>query len=249
MTVKPDMIVHNVDRTETKIVAAEEPEPITAPTEKSVVSGEMEAEDRPADIETGIVGINVQKAQDTSNVKDSEEDNKDVGNSLFAEGDEGLLCGLPLPGQTISTTADEEQVKRESRDVANSCAVCLSQFEVDEKLCWSGNPECLHVFHQECITDWFQATGRKHLKKIRLENSDQGRKFLVKEATNFSMACPCCRQVFVVDENEQEEQAGEAQNNSDHQETVEAIGTSESNSPEPRIVILRNWALVRLMGS
>jgi hypothetical protein len=108
--------------------------------------------------------------------------------------------------------------------VANSCAACLLAFNVDEKLSWSSNPECKHVIHLECIHDWLDANGRKHMKKVQRsrELEHQSREHLVEQVTNFPMFCPCFRQVFVVHNN----------NSSDDKQIEEDIDSGVSDMEE-----------------
>mmetsp|Transcript_11937 Transcript_11937/g.14912 ORF Transcript_11937/g.14912 Transcript_11937/m.14912 type:complete len:207 (-) Transcript_11937:167-787(-) len=35
-----------------------------------------------------------------------------------------------------------------------SCSICLQEYDVDEEVSWSRNPECRHGYHKECITRW-----------------------------------------------------------------------------------------------
>jgi len=42
----------------------------------------------------------------------------------------------------------------EDSDVDMECSVCLEVFEAGDKLSWSRNLKCEHVFHQECLMPW-----------------------------------------------------------------------------------------------
>eukprot|EP00586_Coscinodiscus_wailesii_P000389 CAMPEP_0172487304 /NCGR_PEP_ID=MMETSP1066-20121228/16333_1 /TAXON_ID=671091 /ORGANISM="Coscinodiscus wailesii, Strain CCMP2513" /LENGTH=479 /DNA_ID=CAMNT_0013253837 /DNA_START=365 /DNA_END=1804 /DNA_ORIENTATION=+ len=53
-----------------------------------------------------------------------------------------------------------------------SCGICLQEYQVDEEVCWSRNPECQHCYHKECIAKW-----------------------LIKHDT-----CPICRKEYLVDD-------------------------------------------------
>lgn len=72
------------------------------------------------------------------------------------------------------------------RLLPESCAICLDEFQDKEKVSWSSNPRCFHVFHQECIYDWLvmnQKENQRKPMKIKREKS--------------LLSCPCCRQSFV----------------------------------------------------
>jgi hypothetical protein len=60
------------------------------------------------------------------------------------------------------------------RGVSNSCAICLSPYEVGDTIVWSSNPMCEHAFHAECMIHWsVEEHGPPH--------------------------CPCCRKIFIQD--------------------------------------------------
>lgn len=61
--------------------------------------------------------------------------------------------------------------KNGSRQVPNSCAICLSGYDEGDKIVWSSNEECKHAFHDECILIW-------------LTKNQNG------------TPCPCCRCEF-----------------------------------------------------
>jgi Ring finger domain len=65
-----------------------------------------------------------------------------------------------------------------TRRVPNCCAVCLSGYEVGEKVAWSPNRKCRHAFHRDCIVDWF------------VKMPDDG------TSSGISTPCPCCRRDF-----------------------------------------------------
>lgn len=69
------------------------------------------------------------------------------------------------------------------RQVAGSCAICLTSYAVNDGLVWS--PNCTHAFHDVCIQTWLQR------KKSEL-------------------LCPFCRQCYVVenDDNENDVEKG-----------------------------------------
>jgi len=53
-------------------------------------------------------------------------------------------------------TSSESNIRDlpENSDVDMECSVCLEIFEPGEKLSWSRNLRCEHVFHHECLMPW-----------------------------------------------------------------------------------------------
>ena len=51
-----------------------------------------------------------------------------------------------------------------------SCTICLKQYEINEEICWSHNPDCNHFFHRGCIEEWL------------LRHNE----------------CPCCRNNYMI---------------------------------------------------
>lgn len=91
-----------------------------------------------------------------------------------------------------SDVENNTRSKDDRREVPIFCAVCLGEFEVAEKVCWSSNTECTHVFHHDCMKNWLEASGKKKQRHQRFSENPTRRQVL-----NFSMECPCCRQAFV----------------------------------------------------
>jgi hypothetical protein len=88
----------------------------------------------------------------------------------------------------ISYTKDEVQEVNdtdndpvtEDRAVPIHCAVCLTKYEVSNRVCWSSNSECSHVFHEDCMLHWLVVLGRSQGKLLE-----------------FHKSCPCCRKDFI----------------------------------------------------
>lgn len=166
---------------------------------------------------------------------------------------EGVIYGLPLaghvnlidPGTNTTFNYDGHPTttimtpKQRTRQVANSCPICLSAFEVGDTLCWASSPSCQHVFHQECMHDWLTAIGRKQFKKLiekfnrsNLSAPQKKKKntvdFWTSQVTHFDKPCPCCRQVFMLDDHKQMVEKVESDVSSNDGEEVEQEGNHAS---------------------
>lgn len=223
------------------------------------------------DIETGL-GPSGSQQQASSNQSvsvegrcddrdDEAEDDINFDNS--GQGAEGRVCGLPLPGecrqdffvtvftstathtvQHCSTCGNGEQQKL--RDVANVCVICLSPFHVDERISWSSNPACEHIFHHSCIMNWMKTSGSKYLNKV-LRDESRGKALPagfpedpVKRLMAFPMTCPCCRQIFILPRyNEANKENPEDQLDSQNEQTESVTSGSDEND---QIVMTRTIA-------
>ena len=122
-------------------------------------------------------------------------------------GDDDGMVSIPVAGEGRHDMLPEN-VTGTQRKEPNGCAICLCPFEVADKVTWSSNPSCQHVFHEECIKDWLIASGRKFLKRQRREQRRTGNLSYdsdpISKITGFPMLCPCCRQTFIMPEEEEE---------------------------------------------
>lgn len=87
-------------------------------------------------------------------------------------------------------------IKRKSRICPNVCTICLMEYEPSERVSWSSNKECTHVFHEDCITHWLVSLGRTKSKMLRFSEEPTEAQLL-----NYELECPCCRQDFIVSNN------------------------------------------------
>lgn len=109
----------------------------------------------------------------------------------------GHLVVVPAAGRCIAAISEESKAPK--REVPNGCAICLSEFYKKETITWSANANCSHVFHFDCVVNWFLAVGRKKRRHAATGGDQQsGISTLIKEVVNFPMECPCCRQDFVL---------------------------------------------------
>lgn len=86
--------------------------------------------------------------------------------------------------------------RQEDRQVPSGCAICLSAFLAQEKISWASNEACPHVFHHDCLLQWFHAVGRKEKKKKLRERPEMSEQEGLDLICNFPKLCPCCRQSF-----------------------------------------------------
>lgn len=77
-------------------------------------------------------------------------------------------------------------LQQKCRYLPETCAICLDEFHEKEKVSWSSNPLCFHVFHQECILDW-----------LVMNQKENQRKQPRKRGSTVLLSCPCCRQSFM----------------------------------------------------
>lgn len=90
------------------------------------------------------------------------------------------------------------------RRTEGHCAICIAEYLPGDKVVWSPNDECRHVFHDECILSW--------LSKDRKD-------------------CPCCRMPFIPEEKEEDDDKREVNaSGSTTSETQASLDTDESES-------------------
>eukprot|EP00984_Skeletonema_dohrnii_P014521 scaffold6114_cov79-Skeletonema_dohrnii-CCMP3373.AAC.1 len=131
-------------------------------------------------------------------------------NSTAAADDDAAVAfeythlSLPLPGSGCESNTDDkldkslpnqqqiEVVKKvENRSVPINCAICLSEYEKCDRVCWSSNTECSHVFHEDCILQWLISSGEKKAVHQYFFTQPTDEKLLGK------VLCPCCLQDFI----------------------------------------------------
>ncbi len=112
---------------------------------------------------------------------------------VFDFDDSYQKVNVPLPGHMRADVDAPEGSTSNRRLVSNGCAICLSLFGPEEKITWSSNPECPHIFHSDCVLHWYLTVGRKvQQRRIRRDpelSSDE----VISKICDFPMDCPCCR--------------------------------------------------------
>mmetsp|Transcript_16361 Transcript_16361/g.33711 ORF Transcript_16361/g.33711 Transcript_16361/m.33711 type:complete len:254 (-) Transcript_16361:79-840(-) len=126
----------------------------------------------------------------------SEEDN--ASNDDFAFDEEegyGTVVISPFPRvnskAVLSSLGESDNCSKESdktveKSVTNMCAICLDEYHEGNTIVWSSNKNCSHAFHRDCLTN-----------------------YLVKVKQQETYPCPCCRQNFFFDQDEETEKKTE----------------------------------------
>eukprot|EP00574_Skeletonema_japonicum_P000675 CAMPEP_0201738874 /NCGR_PEP_ID=MMETSP0593-20130828/45481_1 /ASSEMBLY_ACC=CAM_ASM_000672 /TAXON_ID=267983 /ORGANISM="Skeletonema japonicum, Strain CCMP2506" /LENGTH=301 /DNA_ID=CAMNT_0048233105 /DNA_START=96 /DNA_END=1001 /DNA_ORIENTATION=- len=121
---------------------------------------------------------------------------------------EGSRCKLPSLFQTRNDEGREKSQTQtepvtitdkpscqlqtvEKRRVPIFCAICLSEYEKCDRVCWSSNIECSHVFHEDCVLQWLTSSGKKRSMSQHFTEHPTDAELLKNEF------CPCCRQDFI----------------------------------------------------
>lgn len=135
------------------------------------------------------------------------------------------------------------------RQVPNGCAICLTSMDVNDRIVFSSDPKCNHIFHEQCMMDWLVASGRKFLKQQRREERNSSGAAAatttlyryncqnpIEKILSFPMLCPCCRQPFVriVDKEDDDDSDGDdslAKPSSATASTVTEQPVATSNDP------------------
>lgn len=135
------------------------------------------------------------------------DDNDDIGLEAFQDSNSYVV--LPLPGNDSS--------EKKIRHVPNGCSICLSRFKEDEKITWSSNKDCLHAFHHDCLLHWLLTVGRKVQQQRYKRNPTMTEEEVLENICKFPMLCPCCRQSFYPEKQEESpRQQQDESNQHDH---------------------------------
>ena len=135
-------------------------------------------------IPEAVIGEDIERGSSDSN---SDDDTCLVGESWVEES--STLVYVPVPGMPV--TAESKY-----RYVPNGCAICLCHFDGGDRIIWSSTRSDPHVFHEHCMLHYLLSVGSKAARSRR-RNQDADGQDPVKDATDFAMLCPCCRQSFI----------------------------------------------------
>lgn len=172
-----------------------------SPDQNDYVSKSVTGHD---DVESGMLIL----AEEADSVVSDDTNSQGIDSTESMEegfGDEAGVVVVPSPG--VACTDCESTVPPFTmislREVPNMCAICLCPFEVEDKVSWSSNHRCQHIFHYDCILSWLTKTAQRHYK--RRQRQGEGERGVVINATHasdgtttdFPVHCPTCRQDFV----------------------------------------------------
>jgi Ring finger domain len=107
---------------------------------------------------------------------------------------------IPMPGESCHDFSDPGTIQTSVRTVPGGCVICLNTFVVGDRVTWSSNKACNHLFHEECILDWLKTSGRKTLRRQRRQRESHDLRTeidIVHEVTSVPWLCPVCRQDFI----------------------------------------------------
>ena len=151
-----------------------------------------------------------------------------VVDSVAEDTDE--MVSIPLAGKTAVDSKDAQNSLR--RQVPNGCAICLCSFGPEEKITWSFNVHCPHVFHHDCVVHWFLTVGRKARRRPRPQNLEMTDDQALDMICKFPMLCPCCRQPFCKSQDDDE-----ARENVTSLSTASASNATTTTPTTPTILI------------
>mmetsp|Transcript_57141 Transcript_57141/g.139295 ORF Transcript_57141/g.139295 Transcript_57141/m.139295 type:complete len:376 (+) Transcript_57141:102-1229(+) len=150
------------------------------------------------------------KNSDSNNNRSDSEDDDNVVMIDFTESNQKVY--VPLPGQAYHAGGDIEDEKGQQQEnntasaspststtrrlAPSGCTICLCLFEPNERVTWSSNPDCSHIFHSDCLLHWYLAVGRKTAKRRQRQNPDMSNEEMLLNICKFPTLCPTCRQPF-----------------------------------------------------
>ena len=95
----------------------------------------------------------------------------DIGGGAAAAAHETSCCACHESSSPTTTTATT------TTSFNDCCAICLGDFKRGERVCFSKNKACSHVFHLSCAEEWL------------MQHSE----------------CPCCRASYILDKDVERE--------------------------------------------
>mmetsp|Transcript_6636 Transcript_6636/g.9700 ORF Transcript_6636/g.9700 Transcript_6636/m.9700 type:complete len:254 (+) Transcript_6636:441-1202(+) len=81
--------------------------------------------------------------------------------------------------KNVDVPFPESDVDSCHRSAPIFCPICLGDYVLSDRVCWSSNARCHHVYHRDCIVSWLTSKRSKSSSQSDL------------------LDCPSCRQDFV----------------------------------------------------
>jgi len=132
---------------------------------------------------------------------------------------------IPIPGQRVGASVngrDGEVIPRKVH--SDGCVICFNPFEVGQRVSWSSNPECPHVFHHQCLLEWFVAVGTKTWKTEAVHHLESDVAAIQGEICKFPKLCPFCRRDYFLEE--KQEAAIESESNTENDDDDSSNNTT-----------------------
>ena len=111
---------------------------------------------------------------------------KEDGDLSSFEEEEGHIIAMLSSSSSSSSFLNNNNNNNNNTEktVSDLCAICLDEYHEEDIIVWSSNNKnCRHAFHRDCLANYF----------MKIKEDD-------------TYPCPCCRQNFFFDsENENEE--------------------------------------------
>lgn len=130
------------------------------------------------------------------------QNNDEIRDSNSIECDDNSQCHhhsfcIPKAGQRLGGECGAMNLPR--RIESDGCAVCMNPLDIGQKVVWSSNPECSHVFHQQCLLDWFVTVGAKKWRTQAARHLEMDPSSLHEEICKFPKLCPICRRNYFLE--------------------------------------------------
>lgn len=106
-----------------------------------------------------------------------------------------LAHGLDGSSMMMTESSSRQQTYSDKLQCCNECSICCEEYQPKDKICWSSNAKCVHIFHEECIVHWLLSLGWIRWKEQKVHD-----RLLVgddKELLMYDLECPLCRLDFV----------------------------------------------------